>query len=223
MHLFFPHVCLACVRKAPIPDHLFCAACLHVMPPTGMHLHCKNDFTDRFWGRIPLQFGASYFWLEPGSPVQSVVHRIKYNGDQFLARMIGQWYGEHIKHSPIFPDIDYIVPVPLHKRKHRRRGFNQSIPFGNGLSEALSIPMDSSILSRIKMTKTQTTKNRKERLINMVGAFKLRKPEKIVGKKILLVDDVLTTGATLEACAQVLMTAGNVEISMVTMAIALRY
>jgi len=159
-------------------------------------------------------------YFSKGGSTQHLLHQIKYQGQKQLAFALGDWYGQELKQAAGFSTVDLIVPVPLHPRKYRKRGFNQSLWLGNGLSRAMEKPCTEDILKRTQYTQTQTRKSRLERLANVSNAFEVRDPERIAGKHVLLVDDVLTTGATLEACGLKILEVEGTRLSMATLAIA---
>lgn len=220
LSLFFPQLCLAC-RQRPTPAReLLCFSCQLRLPQTHFHLEAENDFTQRFWGRLPIRNGAALYHFIKGGRAQQLIHQLKYAGKRRVGLELGRYYGRQLRRSPHFEGIDLIVPVPLHPRKRRRRGFNQSACFAAGLAESMRIPWRETVLERRYFTGTQTRKSRMERMANVLDAFRLARPALARGRHVLLVDDVLTTGATLEACGARLLEAGDVELSMATIGIA---
>ena len=180
----------------------------------------ENAFTERFWGRINIHSGAALYHFSKEGRTQALIHELKYNNKQQVGIKLGNLYGKALLTSPYFNAIDLIVPVPLHARKLKKRGYNQSALFARGLSEAMNIPWTSKALKRVVETTTQTKKSRMDRFENVRSAFKLNSPNLVKDKHILLVDDVMTTGATLEACAEKLIGGENTRVSMVTIAYA---
>ena len=221
LSLFFPLLCLLCRYNQRSTTQPLCIACQAKLAPTNLHLHQENEFTDRFEGRVQLELGASLYYFSKTSKVQKLLHLLKYGDRPMIGVQLGKWYGHILKEQSLFSTIDLIIPVPLHPKRERQRGYNQSTQFAIGLSETLNIPYRENVLKRQLYTPTQTGKNRVERLENVLPAFQLKQKEVIAGKHVLLVDDVLTTGATLEACALQLLEASNVKISMATIAIAM--
>lgn len=219
-HILFPRVCPACGDYLPKGCPVVCVPCEARLPFTHYHLDAENPFLDRFWGRLPVERGAAMLYFSKGGSTQHLLHQIKYQGQKQLAFALGDWYGQELKQAAGFSTVDLIVPVPLHPRKYRKRGFNQSLWLGNGLSRAMEKPCTEDILKRTQYTQTQTRKSRLERLANVSNAFEVRDPERIAGKHVLLVDDVLTTGATLEACGLKILEVEGTRLSMATLAIA---
>jgi len=218
--LIYPRLCLICSRDLPPYTHSFCLSCKLALPETNFHLLEENPFTDRFWGRLPLESGAAMLYFRKHGTTQRLMHRLKYQGKKEIGVELGRRYGLHLKGSPCFRGLDGIVSVPLHPKRKRARGYNQSDCFAQGLSESLGIPHWPNALLRPVETESQTTKSRFERLENMQDAFRVAQPKLLRRKHILLVDDVLTTGATLEACALKLLEIPETRVSMATIAIA---
>jgi ComF family protein len=219
--LFFPNLCFACLNEEKPWDDILCVPCKASLPVTGQYLHLENGFTDRFWGRFQLEGGAAYLFFQPESKVQNLIHALKYRYKKSIGTILGYDFGNLLISSPYFQSIDLIVPVPLHPKKLSQRGYNQSECIGSGIGSAMGIECNGNAISRVRDTATQTGMGRMERLDNMMISFEVKYPEIISGKSILLVDDVLTTGATLEACAQVLIKAGASKIYMATLAMAI--
>lgn len=218
--LFYPSLCLACERKDVSRKQILCIKCEDKLPRTNFHQFKENEFTQRFWGRIPLETASSLYIFEKENKTQKLIHNLKYEGKQKVGILVGQVLGDLLKKSPNYQDIDLIVPIPLHRKKERQRGFNQSDVFAQGLSEGMEIPWQRDNLIRTKYTSSQTNKSRKERFENVMQAFHILYPEKLEGKHVLLVDDVLTTGATLEAGAVKILEVPNTKISFATIAFA---
>jgi ComF family protein len=220
LNLFYPHLCIACHDEVSSNEEILCLKCTLKLPKTNFHLHKENPFTDRFWGRLTLENGAALYHFVKGGKTQHLIHNLKYKGRKDIGSKLGRWYGQQLKNSPHFNDIQLIIPVPLHPRRERKRGYNQSYHFAKGLSESMNIRVDTSALIRKEFTITQTEKSRIERFENVIKAFEIRHPKRLKNKHILLVDDVVTTGATLEACGVKLQQMEGVQLSMATIAIA---
>ncbi|MCO6478669.1 MAG: ComF family protein [Phaeodactylibacter sp.] len=218
--LFYPNLCLACGRNLPPRQEGICISCRYKLPKTGFHLEPDNAFTERFWGRIPLQAGAAFLYFTRGGRAQRLIHHLKYEGKRKAGIYLGKLYGEALREAPAFREATLIAPVPLHPRKQHQRGYNQSALFARGLSESMGIPFLPNALKRREYTTTQTKKSRLERFENVEKAFFVPYPEKLKGQHVLLVDDVITTGATLEACALKILEVEGAKVSMATIAIA---
>ena len=220
-YLLYPHLCLACGTEAPPYKQDICTKCEATLPQSHFHKSKDNPFTERFWGRVPLQTGAGMYLFSKQSRVAHLIHNFKYNGKKEIGVFLGRRYGHILKREAHFDDIDCIVPVPLHWKKERQRGFNQSEMFGNGLAESMEIPCIKNGLERLSHTESQTKKSRQARLENMQGVFAVKNGKALSGKHILLVDDVLTTGSTLEVCANELLKVPYTKVSMATIAVAM--
>lgn len=220
LHLLYPNLCIGCHAEVPSTYHCFCLSCQRKLHPTNMHLLAENEFTDRFWGRVPLVAGAALYYFNRKSPIQKALHQLKYHNQADIGVRLGQQLGYLLKQSPQFHTVEGILPVPLHPKKERIRGYNQSALLATGLSDILQVPVLSGILTRQQFSESQTRKKRMERFDNVNDVFTVTRPERIRGRHLLLIDDVLTTGATLEACGQVLLETPDVRLSMATIAIA---
>lgn len=218
--LLYPALCPACDHHLLADEQHICASCQYKLPSTGYHLLADNPFTERFWGRLPLHSAAALYHFTKGGRTQKLIHQIKYGRRPQIAHHLGRVYGVELRASPLFSTIDYIVPVPLHPRRQHQRGYNQSDHFARGLSETMSVDWSPNVLIRRHATTSQTRKSRMERFSNVQEVFQLAHPERVVGRHILLVDDVITTGATLEACGQQLLQLPHTRLSMATLAFA---
>jgi ComF family protein len=220
--LFFPRACLACQASLVAGEQHLCTTCRTELPYTDYH-HlpaAQNPLSRRFWGKLPVVHTLSYLRFLQHGRVQRLLHQLKYQGQQQVGTVLGQLYGAELAAAGLSPEFDLIVPVPLHRRKLARRGYNQADTFAVGLAQALPCPWSATVLRRTEYTASQTQKNRAERWQNVATVFEVASPQEIVGRHILLVDDVLTTGATLEACGAVLLAAGARQISIATIACA---
>lgn len=216
--LVYPPLCTSCGFQRPLDRHIFCLDCLHELPETGYHHHLKNPFVAHFAGRVPVTAGAAFLFFSRGSGTQRLLHQIKYNNRPDLITVIGQWYGKQLLHTAIWEGIDLIVPVPLHWKKQRKRGYNQSAVFGQAIGNVLGVPCHKNALVRLTHDKSLTGMNRLERVGTIGDSFAVAKKSNLNGLHILLVDDVLTTGSTLEACALALVKSSVASIRMVTIA-----
>ncbi len=218
--LFYPRLCLACGKRHLPPRQVLCITCEFRLPRTDFHLFKENDFTKKLWGRVDIYTATSLFYFLKKGKTQNLIHNLKYKGKKEVGIILGKMLGRTLLKSELYQNIDLIIPIPLHIKKEIRRGFNQSDVFAQGLSEAMEIPWSKDVLERKFFTETQTQKSRIERFQNVIKAFHIKQPEKIKNKHILLVDDVLTTGATLEAGAIKILEVENTKVSMATIAFA---
>jgi len=220
--LFFPYACLACQEPLVAGEHHLCTACRAELPYTDYHLlpADQNPLSRRFWGKLPVTHTLSYLRFLQHGRVQRLLHQLKYQGQQGVGKALGQLYGAELATAGLAPAFNLIVPVPLHRRKLARRGFNQADAFAEGLAAALPCPWSATALRRTEYTDSQTRKSRTERWQNVATVFEVGRPEAVAGRHILLVDDVLTTGATLEACGAALLAAGASQLSIATIACA---
>ncbi|WP_324674018.1 ComF family protein [Hymenobacter sp. GOD-10R] len=220
--LIFPQVCLACEEPLARGEEHLCTLCRAQLPYTDYHKLPANDnpLARRFWGKLPMRHALSYVRFLRRGRVQHLLHQLKYQGQRDIGIMLGRWYGAELTECSLAADFDLIVPVPLHPRKLAKRGYNQSDTFAEGLSLGMTVPWSATALCRTEHTDSQTRKNRTERWQNVAEVFEVAEPLSVLGKRILVVDDVLTTGATLEACAAALLAAGAAEVSVATIACA---
>lgn len=216
--LIYPPLCASCGLLRPLDQHIFCLECLQQLPETGFHLVSSNPFTAHFAGRIQLRAGAAFLYFSRGGGTQHLLHQIKYNNQPELITTVGRWYGRQLLQSDDWQGIDVITPVPLHWKKQRKRGYNQSAVFGEAIGETMNIPCHKNALLRITHDKSLTGMKRLERVETIGSSFIVPKPALLKNKHVLLVDDVLTTGATLESCANAMEKIPVASIRMVTIA-----
>lgn len=217
--LFYPVCCAACGQALVDREQHLCTLCTLTLPVTNYHQHPHGPLHQIFQLRLRVDFISSFLLYDQGLSTQRILHAIKYKGDKGLAAYLGERYGNELG-ATLQPPVDCIIPVPLHQRKLRERGYNQSEYWAKGLATSLGVPVNTDSLVRTQYTRTQTKKNRMDRIKNVENAFGIRVPETIQGQRVLLVDDVITTGATLEACGLALWKAGIRGLSMVTIAFA---
>jgi len=220
LNLIFPQLCIMCYSETPNQGQNFCVDCLINMPHTNHFKLKENRASEKFWGRFHYEDVASVLNFYNYSDVKWMMHRLKYEGRKDIGHVLGLMAGKKILSSTNFNDIDLIVPIPLHPEKKAKRGYNQAASFGKGISEILEKPMREDVIIKNIYTKSQTKMSRIERIKNVFNSFDLVDKNGIQGRHILIVDDVLTTGATIEACARKLMEAKNIKISIVTACIA---
>jgi ComF family protein len=197
--LLFPSLCVGCNQTLVGGEFQLCTVCIQNLPETHFHTNNENDLEKTFWGRIPIEHAFAFLMFKKMGVVQHILHELKYNNNPDLGVMLGNMYGEKLKQAGL--SFDGIIAVPLHPKKQKLRGYNQSDCFAVGLSEALNSKHLNNVLVRNTHTETQTKKSRFARWQNVGEVFQVNQPELIQNKKILLVDDVITTGATIEACS----------------------
>jgi len=217
IRLFFPQNCEACNTNLIKGEETLCTKCLYDIPKTGFHKVEDNVLNRTFYGISEIRYSTAYYFFRKGSKFQSLIHKLKYEGKKELGIELGKMGGSEIKNS-IFSEIDIIIPVPLHPARQRERGYNQSEMIAIGLSETMDREYRIDLLLRHVYTETQTKKTLEERRKNVSSAFKIENKEFIKGKHILLVDDVVTTGSTLVACANKLLEIEDITVSVFAVA-----
>ena len=217
LQIVFPHVCDGCGTDVLDTGTRLCITCLSSLPETNFHMHANNPVEKTFWGRIPVTAAMSQYYFTKESLIQRLMHQFKYRQNKALGLQLGRGMGLSLKETSRFSDIDALIPLPLFPAREKKRGYNQAAVLCEGIQSVLPWPILNNAVSRPDRTETQTRKGRIERWKNIEGRFKLEKDPFIRGKHILLVDDVVTTGATLEACATELLEHGNCRISIATL------
>ena len=220
VNLFFPPVCAGCHSFLLSNENVICTLCRHNMPLTNHHLNPENEAFKKFYGRIPVEYASALLYFHKRGIVQELIHNLKYKGQEEIGSVLGTWYAEDLKNSVIIQSIDEIIPVPLHKRKLRERGYNQVTNFGLSLSKNFNISYNPNLLVRNIYSKTQSKKNLLNRSDGIDAIFDVAFTEKDHNKHFLLIDDVITTGSTLEACSHALLKIPGAKISIVCMAMA---
>jgi len=218
--LVFPRSCASCGDPMVLNEKLICTQCLLELPKTNFHKHKINPVAQSLWGRANIENATAYYFFEKGSKFQNLIHAIKYKGQKELGLELGKLFGQELRDTK-FNLVDEVIPVPLHPQKKRKRGFNQSEWIAMGLAESLNKTLNTKQLYRALANPTQTNKNRYERWENVEGIFDLKNPEALKEKHILLVDDVLTTGSTADACAQAILKTNGTKLSLAVLAYAL--
>jgi ComF family protein len=219
-NLFFPPVCSGCNSFLASQEIVICTICRHEIPLTNHHLNPENEAFKKFYGRVPVAFVSAFLYFHKKGIVQEMIHSLKYRGHEEIGTLLGEWYAEDLKIIPFVETFDTIIPVPLHKRRMRERGYNQVTTFGLALSEQLKIPYDSTVLKRNVYSKTQSKKSLLGRTEGIDLIFDVSFSEKDHNKHFLLIDDVITTGATLEVCSKALLKIPGARVSIVCMAMA---
>ncbi len=218
--LFYPDTCLACGFNLKRQEEVLCTSCMYQLPKTGFHKQHLNPVHELFWGKQQLYAATAMFFFHKKSKVQHLIHQLKYKGKQEIGVFLGQVYGAELQSEALFADVDFIVPVPLHPSKLKKRGYNQSETFAKGLSETMKATMNTTNLLRTTATETQTRKSRIERWKNVQSVFTISDEEMFKNKHILLVDDVITTGSTMEGCIERMKNIEGIRISVAAIAVA---
>ncbi len=219
-NLLYPNLCLACGQNLSNEETCICISCHYHLPKTHFNLDEENYFTEQFWGRIPIEGASSLYYFSKGGRTQRLMHNLKYRGQRQVGIQLGELLGKKLSQTNLSQEIDLILPVPLHYRKEKIRGYNQSDMLAQGISKSMQIPWRKDILFRQENTSTQTQMSRIDRFQNVKEAFQIKRAEPIRNKHVLLVDDVMTTGATLEACGGKILEIEGVKLSLVTLVIA---
>lgn len=220
LNLLFPKICLACDSHLNDNEIHVCTYCRNELPVTNFHSDKNNAVASRLYGRVNFQHATSLLWFNKKGIVQHLLHNLKYKGHQDVGVFLGTWLGQELRHNESYKTIDVVVPVPLHKSKLRKRGYNQVDKFAREIAQALSVDCDTKTLTKVKATTTQVFKNRLKRILTHEADFSISDFNSLKGKHVLLVDDIITTGATIEACANQLLRIEGVQISVASMAIA---
>jgi ComF family protein len=218
--LIYPRTCVSCGNSLYKHEEQICNFCYLNLPKTNFHKQQRNPVETIFYGRTPLLFASSFYLFTKLGSIQKILHAIKYKHNKDLAVLVGKWYAEDLKTNDIISRADVVIPVPLHSKKFKIRGYNQSEEFAKGLAEGLNIPLNVNVLKRKEFTSTQTKKSKYERWENVEDVFELIAPETFKNKQVVLVDDVITTGATIEACCQLLQQIEGIQISVLSIAYA---
>lgn len=218
--LLFPKRCAVCDATLQDGEEALCFRCNIGMPRTLYHLEKDNEVEKMFWGKMPLERATSYMFYQKGGDYRRILHLLKYEGRKDLGYTMGRLMAMDVGRNGFFEGIDVIVPIPLHPSRQRERGYNQSECLAEGISAVTGIPVDTSSVRRCVHTQSQTKKSAYERWENVSGIFDAPDKDKLAGKHVLLVDDVLTTGATITACADALADVENIRLSVLTLAMA---
>jgi ComF family protein len=220
MSLLFPRLCYGCGNHLMRNENLICTECYILIPRTGFHNVPDNPVAKLFWGRCKVEKAAAFSFYNRGSRIRSLIHNLKYKGIKEIGIELGRIYGLSLKSSGFIEGVDLIIPVPLHVTRMRERGFNQSEIISTGISQATGIPVNTTSLIRASVSGTQTKRTRYDRWTNVEGIFMLSEPEFLNGKHILLIDDVITTGSTIESCTAELLKAEGTRVSVAALAYA---
>ncbi|MFB1039785.1 MAG: phosphoribosyltransferase family protein [Polaribacter sp.] len=216
-YLFYPNICANCSEQLLQNEKVICIFCRHDLPLTNFQSYTKNKVSRIFSGRITIEKAYSLLFFRKQGVTKNLIHDLKYKGNEEVGVFFGNWIGEIVAKNKEFSTVDFIVPVPIHAKKKKIRGYNQVTKFGECLSMHLKVPLNEAVLIRQSATKTQTLKSRFERFNDLESKFSAKNTSIFKEKHILIIDDVITTGATLEACAQELLKTPGIKISILTM------
>ena len=217
-NLFFPQICYCCEVPLVENEDLICIKCSYDLPVAEMSNIENNEVERVLKGRVAIAFGTTLFFYERKGIVQKLIHLLKYKGHENLGGLFGKWLGEELSTCHRLPRIDYVVPVPVHKEKLKERGYNQVTQFALSIAMCINAEINQNQLLSSLATETQTLKLRSDRWKTVKEKFYLKDTKFFEGKSVLLVDDVITTGATLEACCHVLQKTKAIRISIATIA-----
>ena len=220
--LYFPKNCPACGRSLRLFGANICGPCSQNLPETHFFEAPNNPIEKIFYGRLPIQTGAAAWYFHKNSALQALLFQLKYRSNKDVGLFIGKQMGALLAASERFASIDALVPVPLHPQALSKRGFNQAELICEGIGQVWHKPVLTGAIARTKHTNTQTKQSRAERWDNMENAFTIKDTASIIGKHLLLIDDVITTGATIEACGKTLLGIAGVKVSVAAAAYPLK-
>jgi len=220
LSLLFPRICYGCCNHLLRNEKLICTECYVVIPRTNYHISKENPVSQLFWGRCLVESAVAFSFYNKGSRIRNLIHALKYKGIKEIGFELGRIYGLSLKSSGFTDSIDMIIPVPLHPAKRRARGFNQSEIIAAGLADTTGLSVNTSSFKRITASSSQTKRSRYDRWVNVEGIFGVTEPDLLKGSHILLVDDVITTGSTIESCVIELLKVEGVKVSVVALAFA---
>ena len=218
VHLLYPEICAGCGSDLLSANQLVCGECMNGLPVTDFYLHQDNPVEKIFRGRLPLVTASAHVYFTKDSLVQNLLHRLKYGGNREVGIYLGQLMGEKLKSCTWYNDLHALIPLPLHFSRQKKRGYNQAALICEGISSVMNVPVLNDVIARRKNTETQTRKSRMERWNNIESKFELKRARGIMNKHVLLIDDVITTGATLEACGAELLKAEGLRLSIAAFA-----
>ena len=221
MHLFFPSLCALCKQALLVQENTLCFACEHKLPYTHFHALPNNETALRLAGRFPFKHATSLFYFTQQSAVQQLMHALKYEHRPAIGTYFGSLLGQQLREIKAFQGIDGIIAIPLHYKKEQQRGYNQSNLIAAACAAAMGLPFYNKAIVRKRFTQTQTLKNRLQRVENLEDAFFINNTKLLIGKHLLIIDDVLTTGATMEACALQVLKIPNTQVSIATIGIVI--
>jgi ComF family protein len=217
-HLLFPHICEACGNALNKGEEILCFQCLYDLPRTDYSEFLENPITELFAGRLKIEKATALFTFHKGSRFRKLLHSLKYKNKPEIGIILGKELAAQMLKSKNFLDIDFLIPVPLHPKRKKQRGYNQSEMIAKGISQITKIPLSIENLVRNKETVTQTKMTKEERWTNVSGKFSIKNPAQLKGKHVMLIDDVVTTGSTMEACGEILLSVENLKLSIAVLA-----
>lgn len=221
INLFFPHCCVVCGAVIDGEGEKgICVSCLGNMPKTNYHLQKDNEVAIRFWGKFPLERASAYLFYKKDGGFHKLLYALKYYNDKQIGRIMGRYMAAELLPAGFFADVDLLIPLPLHPKKEAKRGYNQSEWLAMGISEITGLRIETTAVRRMIANPTQTKKKRLERWQNTKDVFEVVNPAPLEGKHLLLIDDVLTTGATITSCALSLIEISGVKVSVLTLSVA---
>lgn len=220
LSIIYPRVCCNCNKALTRNEEILCFTCRSQLPKISFSDFKDNELADRLYGKLNISYAAALLYFYKSGITQNVMHQFKYKGHSYIGELFGKWLGFELVEQNVNENVDLIIPVPLHPKKQRKRGYNQSHFIAKGLSQSTKTPTDFDLLIRVKYQKSQTLKSKVQRWNNAKDAFEVVQPDSIKDKHILLVDDIVTTGATLEACGRQLLKCGASYISIATTALS---
>jgi len=218
--LLFPNLCICCKGYLSNQERFICDMCNYNLPIYEFNSLKDNDLRKKFWGTLPIQECLAYLSFKQNNEVQKVMHELKYNGNKEIGFAMGLTLGRLILSFDKLDDIDFIIPIPLHKKREDQRGFNQAEVIANGVSNIIKAPVLNNVVGRVINNKSQTNRNRLDRSINTEDIFKVMNLKPLEGKHILLLDDVITTGATMISCGNSLLRVKDLKLSVAGLAVA---
>jgi ComF family protein len=219
LSIIYPRFCAVCGNTLLNNEKVLCLSCYAALPRTRFHNDPENEVARLFWGRVPFANATSFIFFNKDSAYRQILHELKYRDQRQVGTEMGRLFGLELKET-LFSQVDLIHPIPLHYLKHRKRGYNQSEMIAQGIAQVLSIPVRTDLVVRKTETMTQTKKTRYERWLNVKDTFQVQDFESLCNRHVLLVDDVITTGATIEACANSLLAVSGITLSVVSLACA---
>ena len=222
LHLFYPHYCAGCGTDSIRKEQFLCGQCLSSLPSTNFEKISGNVVERMFYGRLPLESACSMYYFTKGKLLQHLIHLMKYDGEKKLGILLGELMGLRLIENNRFSNLDLLIPLPMFPEKMKKRGYNQATLLAQGISNITGIPLSENAVLRSRSTESQTRKQRTERWQNVASSFYINDISSIRNKNILLVDDVITTGATLEACGQTILASNGAGLSVASLALAIQ-